>query len=267
MTGWPRWALGLVVVLFVAWGGAPFAHADGSHVRIERRQKGSQLDVDVDAEILPVLDALRASARINVITNADLRGRVRFRAAGIEPAAALRRIVAAAGLWLEEADGPVYLVRRRRPADGLRIDDVGRGGYRVPERLGYDVYVVPDGTDDVDLQAVRAALSRLEVTKGISLTVAPDVVKQGVDAFNETRGVLALVLERAGLPLALPKLVTGRKVRVYLNTADHTTYYMEILLAEPTGGLSHLVYIVEAAGHRRILRLVIFRTRPTKKTR
>lgn len=194
-----------------------------------------------DVPVNAVLERLRG--QVNLMFDAAVVTHVTLSLEGVAPAEAVRRVAAAAGLEVEEAPGPVFLVRRpKRAAPPPRIEERG-GVFFAKDAFDYPVILLRDRPDDVSAKAV---LSRFERTPGVSLVSAPDLKARVLREYLEARDVYRAIGERAGLALPLGTDVDDRHARIYLAEADEV-YFAEILL-DAGGGkeLVHLVYRLEA---------------------
>jgi hypothetical protein len=222
--------VGLLFLAAPAFAGDLEVSADGGLVSVRAR------DVPASA----VLERLRG--QVNLIFDASVETRVTIALDRVEPAEAVRRVARAADLEVEEAPGPILLVRKRKrdAPPGPAIEERG-GVFFAKGAFDYPVIVLRDRPEDV---TEKAALSRFEATPGVSLVSAPDLKGRVLREYLEARDVYRAIGARAGVDLPLTADIDERHVRIYIAEPDGR-YYAEILLDGDRQDLVHLVYRLE----------------------
>jgi hypothetical protein len=232
---------------------ALFVLAAPARADVSVSQEGGRVTVRArQAPVGEVLERLRGS--VNLIFDASVETRVTLEIEGATPAEAVRRIAAAAGLEVEEAPGPVLLVKKPSHERPAAIVERGGAVYAAPDAFPYPVVVLRDAPEDV---TEKARLSRFETTAGVSLVSAPDLKARVMREYLEERPIYRAIAARAGLDAPLGTSIDDRHVRIYFDQAEKR-YYAEILLDASGRDLVHLVYTL--AGERLTpVSLTIFR--------
>ncbi|MHC4830349.1 MAG: hypothetical protein ACYTFT_08350 [Planctomycetota bacterium] len=216
------------------------------------------VNLDVAAPISEVLRAMGQRFALNVMFEGGLDEPLELRVRGLEATAALKLVAAAAGLTVEEARGPIFLVRRGRDTDEVAVEESPAGGYAVPGRFGYDVFPLGDAPAE---QSMKEFLKGFERTEGVSLAVAPDLAQRVQREYIQERRIYQRLLDKRGLNHlgVLRTTIDESDVRVYVSP-EGGLYFCEVVFQARAGLHWHLVYVISAQGRRPILRLVLFTT-------
>jgi hypothetical protein len=214
--------------------------------------------VTIRADDVPasaVLERLRG--QVNLMFDADLAMHVTLTAQAVTPAAAVRAVAAAAGAPVEEAPGPVLLVKKPRPAPPpvpQIVEDAGR--YYARPAFEYPVEVLRDTPADVSR---KADLAGFEARRGTRRVFAGDLTARVLREYLEARTVYRAIAARAGEEVVLPEDVDDRHVRIYVATVEDR-YYVEVLFHDPVrSAITHLVYRLEPK-RMRVEVMTMFRT-------
>ncbi len=258
-----RWSSLLLAVCALLFGAIPAPAAEGDLPSPENRlakteihvdPKSGLCDLEANDDILSVLAALRDRTGVGLIYDGRLKGRVQLSLRQVTAREAVQRVATSVGLKVDAQEG-VLLIRKPRPEDRVQILEKD-GLFRAPVCFRYAVLCVSRRPEQ---QPLLQSLSRLELTPGVSLVVAPDLQQRVVQEIAEHSAVYRRILKLAGDEVHVPRAVPSRNIRIYVKTTENL-YFGEALIEASPNKLLHLVFIFDAVGQKPIRRLVAFHT-------